>query len=309
MQWVSAIVEGRYRILEKVAERGTAEIFRALDVRLERVVALEVLRQAHREQPALTQSFEDEVRAMVRMTHPNVVRVYDYGRADGCDFMAMEYVRGHTLGAYPFGGVLASKTESGRLAGQLLAGLAAVRRAGITHPYVTPEDILVNEAGILKIAGFGIGQDIQAGAADEVGSRFSNSQSQVPVAASGQDLPSIGLMMCRLLSEPMLCELERQLEVSNLQKLYDGTLPMGLLLNPSEPRTGAIERNSGRKDEDGRAGGRNALDADEGGCRPSERVAPSGVSASDPTTALPVAHTGSPEADTIWFPALQRFSR
>ncbi len=72
MQWVSAIVEGRYRILEKVAERGTAEIFRALDVRLERVVALEVLRQAYREQPALTQSFEDEVRAMVRMAHPNI---------------------------------------------------------------------------------------------------------------------------------------------------------------------------------------------------------------------------------------------
>jgi serine/threonine-protein kinase len=76
-----AIAGERYRVLEKIGEGGSTEVFRARDVRLDRLVALKVLRDAYQEQEVFVQSFGEEVRAMARMTHPNIVRVYDYDRA------------------------------------------------------------------------------------------------------------------------------------------------------------------------------------------------------------------------------------
>ncbi len=167
MQSLPAVVSRRYRILGKVGEGCTTEVFRVLDMRLQRVVALKVLRKPYREQPAFTQAFEDEARAMARITHPNIVRVYDYDRAHGYSVIVMEYVHGRTLKAYLSGHALLAEKENRRLAGQLLDALSAVRGTGIAHPLLTPEEVLVTEAGTFKIVG--IGKLGEAGGVDEVG--------------------------------------------------------------------------------------------------------------------------------------------
>ena len=295
-QLVYTMVGGRYRILEKVTEGSTTEVFKALDVRLQRVVALKILREAYQEQEALARSFEDEARAMARITHRNIVRVYDYDQAEGHSFTVMEYVRGRTLKAYLSGTALPAEEESARLAEQLLEGLSAVRRAGITHASVRPEDVLVNPAGTLKIAGFGIGKVVEAEGVDQVGMRFSNSQYLASQATPGHDPHVVDLIMCRLPSGALLCEPQHRLEVSTPQNLDDR-----MLLAASSPRRGVLEKASGREAEGRHAGSRHELDALRGGYRAAERVA----AGSDPTIAMPVVNQCSPQADTIRFPTIR----
>ncbi len=166
-EWFYTVVAGRYHILREIGHGHATDIFRALDSRLGRVVALRILRKSYGESPVLAKQFEDEARAMACVTHPNVVRVYDYDWEDGRGFMVMEYVHGRTLKAYLSGHALLAEKENRRLAGQLLDALSAVRGTGIAHPLLTPEEVLVTEAGTFKIVG--IGKLGEAGGVDEVG--------------------------------------------------------------------------------------------------------------------------------------------
>ncbi len=166
-EWFYTVVAGRYHILREIGHGHATDIFRALDSRLGRVVALRILRKSYGESPVLAKQFEDEARAMACVTHPNVVRVYDYDWEDGRGFMVMEYVHGRTLKAYLSGHALLAEKENRRLAGQLLDALSAVRGTGIAHPLLTPEEVLVTEAGTFKIVG--IGKLGEAGGVNEVG--------------------------------------------------------------------------------------------------------------------------------------------
>jgi serine/threonine-protein kinase len=159
---VGRVLDGRYAVERRLARGGMATVYRALDRRLDRVVAVKVMHPALADDEEFVARFIREARAAARLSHPNVVAVYDQGADDGVVFLVMEYVSGRTLRA-----VL---REHGRLtAGQalrilqpVLAALAAAHAAGIVHRDVKPENVLIAEDGTVKVADFGLARAVQS---------------------------------------------------------------------------------------------------------------------------------------------------
>src|SRR5829696_1909240 len=92
------LLSGRYRLIDKIGEGGAAEVFRARDVRLDRIVAIKLLRPQYTSDPASRNRFIIEARTAAGLSHPNIVDIYDFGEAsDGAMFIAMQYVEGQNL--------------------------------------------------------------------------------------------------------------------------------------------------------------------------------------------------------------------
>jgi serine/threonine protein kinase len=280
-QPLPALVGGRYRVLEKVGDGGMTELYGAMDVRLDRLVVLKVLREPCRDHEDFARSFEDGARALAQIAHPNVARVYDCDRSDGRSVIVMEYVRGRTLRAYLSGYALPAE-EGRRLAGQLLAGLCAVHCVGITHTSVSPEDILVSTAGALKIIDLGIGTAIGAG---EVGTPASGCRYRVPQVTPGHSPHAVGSIACRLLSRTLQSEPERWLD--------DGDLGIDV-----------VWRTSPRGADRPPPVDRNVADAPAGRCLASGRTATPGIGGSDPTIAVTAVRADGSDADTVRFPTI-----
>jgi len=94
---VGRVLDGRYQIQERIARGGMATVYRALDTRLDRLVAVKVMHPALAEDPEFVSRFAREARAAAKLSHPNVVAVFDQGNDDGTVFLAMELIPGHTL--------------------------------------------------------------------------------------------------------------------------------------------------------------------------------------------------------------------
>ncbi|WP_298586867.1 Stk1 family PASTA domain-containing Ser/Thr kinase [uncultured Kocuria sp.] len=151
------LLEGRYELGPRIARGGTATVYRAVDTRLERVVAVKLMHGHLAEDPAAADRFVREARAAARLSHPHVVSVLDQGHApDGVPYLVMEHVEGSTLrdllrrrGALPPGEALA-------LLEPVLDGLAAAHRAGLVHRDVKPENVLIAGTGRVTVADFGL---------------------------------------------------------------------------------------------------------------------------------------------------------
>ncbi|MBO0842196.1 MAG: serine/threonine protein kinase, partial [Nocardioides sp.] len=155
------VLDGRYRIVEKVAKGGTATVYVAHDQRLDRVVAVKVMHDHLDEDGNFAERFVREARSAAKLSHPNVVAVYDQGEDDGVAFLAMEFIDGHTLRD-----TIAAQAPLG--AGKALAylepilsALAAAHRIGIVHRDIKPENVLLTTgpASIsqrVKVVDFGL---------------------------------------------------------------------------------------------------------------------------------------------------------
>jgi serine/threonine-protein kinase len=184
---LGSLIDGRYRIRGRVARGGMATVYTATDERLERTVALKIIHptQAQAAQGRLAgflARFTDEAKTIARLTHPNVVAVYDQGTHDGLPYLVMEYVRGRTLRD-----ILAERRrlnpgEALAILEQMLAAIAAAHRAGLVHRDVKPENVLVAEApsggsgnlvdSVVKVADFGLAHAVEASAEDDSGSQL-----------------------------------------------------------------------------------------------------------------------------------------
>ena len=146
---------GHYEILEPIGSGGMGEVYRARDTKLDRQVALKLLREELTTDPRRVKRFEQEARAASALNHPNIVHIYDIGEHEGRPFIAMELVEGRTLRALLDSGPLPTKTLLD-LGTQLAEGLAKAHAAGIVHRDLKPENIVVTEEGLLKILDFGL---------------------------------------------------------------------------------------------------------------------------------------------------------
>jgi serine/threonine protein kinase len=152
---------GRYRVGAVLGRGGMAEVYDAIDERLGRSVAVKVLRPELAANPAIRRRFESEARAAARLSHPNVVAVYDTGEDAGTPYIVMERLPGETLADR----MAAGPVEVGwlrRVAGDVLAALAAAHAAGIIHRDIKPGNILTAPDGGAKVADFGIAKSVEA---------------------------------------------------------------------------------------------------------------------------------------------------
>ncbi len=154
---------GRYVLLGKVGEGGMGVVYSAFDPELDRRIAVKVIRsEAAAASEEAKQQLRQEARAMARLTHPNVVRVYDVGRQGGLVYIAMEYVDGVDLGRFAsrhsdsWRTVFAACIEAGR-------GLLAAHEAGLVHRDFKPSNVLCANDGRVLVADFGLTRLLRPG--------------------------------------------------------------------------------------------------------------------------------------------------
>ena len=153
---VGRVLDGRYRVESLIATGGMATVYLGTDTRLDRTVALKVMHAELANDEDFVRRFVGEARSVARLSHPNVVAVYDQGADGRTLYLAMEYVPGRTLRDL--------MNERGRLSPRdaldimdgILGGLAAAHAAGIAHRDVKPENVLLTSGHSVKVADFGL---------------------------------------------------------------------------------------------------------------------------------------------------------
>ena len=161
---------GHYRVDVRIGSGGMGEVFRAFDTRLNRPVAVKLMRDAHTEQAAIVQRFLREARAASALNHPNIVTIHEVGETPSGElFIVQELIDGRTLRALiEERQTLATTVDIGR---QVARALGAAHAAGIVHRDVKPENIMVRADGYVKVLDFGLARvvDYQAARAIDHG--------------------------------------------------------------------------------------------------------------------------------------------
>ncbi|KNB53072.1 serine/threonine protein kinase [Streptomyces caatingaensis] len=164
------MLDGRYRIEARVAAGGMATVYRALDTRLDRVVAVKVMHPALAGDAVFVERFIREAKSAARLDHPNVVGVYDQGTDGAYVYLAMEYVAGCTLrDVLRERGALQPRAALD-IVEPVLAALGAAHRAGLVHRDMKPENVLIGDDGRVKVADFGLVRAVGTHSATSTGS-------------------------------------------------------------------------------------------------------------------------------------------
>ncbi|WP_116452488.1 Stk1 family PASTA domain-containing Ser/Thr kinase [Blastococcus litoris] len=157
---VGLVLEGRYRLEERLARGGMSTVYAATDLRLHKTVAVKVMAEHLAHDPTFVDRFTREARAAAMLSHPNVVGVSDQGTDQGLVFLVMELVRGRTLRDLLTARGRLTVAEAFAVLEPVLAGLTAAHRAGIVHRDIKPENVLIGVDGVVKVADFGLARAV-----------------------------------------------------------------------------------------------------------------------------------------------------
>ncbi len=237
---VGTIIGDRYEILEKVGSGGMADVFRAKCHRLNRFVAIKILKQEYSEDTKFVTKFRGEAQAVACMSHPNIVGIYDVGEEDGMYYIVMELVDGITLKKYiEEKGKLTVKEAVG-ISLQIANGLDAAHRNNIIHRDIKPQNILIARDGTAKVTDFGIAKAASSNTitANAMGSvhYISPEQARGGYSDEKSDIYSLGVTMYEMLSGtlPFTGESAVAIALAHIQEdasplaAIDGTIPKGI---------------------------------------------------------------------------------
>ena len=185
---VGETLSNRYRMVARLAGGGMGEVYRAHDLLLDRAVAVKVLQPNLASDPELVARFKAEARAAARLTHPNVVGVYDWGSEDEHTYyMVMEYVAGTDLRDVLVTRGSVDPSRALEIAIGVCDALAAAHDGGLVHRDVKPENVLISRAGTVKVADFGIAAVADADRTMPGGSISGTMRYLAPEQASGRE--------------------------------------------------------------------------------------------------------------------------
>ncbi len=199
----------RYQLQEPIGRGGMATIYRGHDTRMDRVVAIKVLREVYSTDPKFVTRFQREAKAASALQHPNIVQVYDYGQSDGNYFIVMELIEGTDLRRYLRSRGVLAIDRAIIIAHDVALGLGAAHRRGIVHRDVKPQNILVGRDGSIKLTDFGIAsvyKDINAERLTTTGMTLGTVQYYAPEQAQGEivnpaaDVYALGIVMYEMLT-------------------------------------------------------------------------------------------------------------
>jgi len=200
------LLAARYRIERPLGQGGMATVYLAHDEELDRPIALKILADNLAGDATFRDRFEREARLAARLSHPNVVRVFDVGESDGRPFIVMEYVEGDTLADELVRHGPLPPARAVELALQICSGLEAAHASGLVHRDVKPRNLLLRPDGVLKIADFGIARAAESTRVTEIGTILGTAAYLAPEQAQGleatpaADLYSVGAVLYELLT-------------------------------------------------------------------------------------------------------------
>ncbi len=193
------IIGKRYEIISRVGSGGMADVYKAEDHKLNRLVAIKVLKPEFREDTGFIARFRKEAQAAAKLSHPNIVNVYDVGEDRGLYYIVMELVEGITLRNYIMKKGKLSVKEATSIAIQVSLGLEAAHNQGIVHRDVKPQNIIISTDGKVKLSDFGIAKASNSNTitANVMGSVHYSSPEQVRggFADYKSDIYSLGITM------------------------------------------------------------------------------------------------------------------
>jgi len=196
----------RYRQMQVLGHGGMATVELAHDLELDRPVAIKRLAASLATNDEFKQRFVREARLAARLSHPNIVAVYDVGEDDGLPFIVMEYVDGETLADLLHRRGRLEPDEAVALALQACAGLETAHEAGLVHRDVKPQNLLVTPGGTVKIADFGIARSLDGTQLTQAGTVLGTAGYLAPEQAAGEtvtaaaDVYALGAVLYELLT-------------------------------------------------------------------------------------------------------------
>jgi len=203
---VGQLLDGRYRVEAHLARGGMATVYLGTDTRLDRTVALKVMHAELANDEDFVRRFVAEARSVARLSHPNVVAVYDQGADGRILYLAMEYVPGRTLRDLLHERTRLRPREALDIIEGVLSGLAAAHAAGIAHRDVKPENVLLGDANTLKVADFGLARLLSAATHTKSGLLIGTAAYLAPEQVAGgradfrTDVYAAGIMLFELLT-------------------------------------------------------------------------------------------------------------
>ena len=234
------IIDGRYRVLERLGSGGMAEVYLAEDQLLGRQVALKVLHQHFAEDQEFVERFRREASSAAGLSHQNIVGIFDRGEWNGTYYIAMEYVAGRSLKAIVREQGALDPAVAIDIVVQILRGARFAHRRGVVHRDLKPHNVILDEEGRARVTDFGIAR---AGASDMTltGSIMGTAQYLSPEQAQGQavsaasDLYSVGVILYELLTGVVPFEGETAVAIAFKQVSAEPSPPSAL--NPALPVT------------------------------------------------------------------------
>ena len=215
---------GRFRLERELGRGGMASVYLGRDTELDRPVALKVLSEALAADDAFRQRFEREARLAARLSHPNLVGVYDVGEDEGRPFIVLEYVKGENLAELLSRRGRLPPDEARGLALHAARAHAHVHEAGLVHRDVKPQNLILRGDGTLKLADFGIARAAEATALTQAGTILGTAAYLAPEQALGEevtaaaDVYSLGAVLYELVTGQPPFEIETLAELAEKQR-------------------------------------------------------------------------------------------
>jgi len=244
-----AILNDRYRLLERIGSGGMATVFKAQDITLRRLVAVKLLHPGLTGDERFLRRFQREAHAAANLSHPNIVTIHDFGSAESESqgtrhYIVMEYVPGRTLKQL----IQEYMAETGEplpvsraleLAIQIAAGIGYAHRAGFVHCDVKPQNVIVTPDDRVKVADFGIARAMSEVSAHLTGNLWGTPQYMAPEQAAGEpatpasDVYAVGVILFELLTGRLPFDAEN-LPALALKQMQEPPPPVSQF-NPSVP--------------------------------------------------------------------------
>lgn len=254
---MSTLLGNRYELIERIGDGGMAEVYRAHDKMLDRFVAVKILHPQFTSDEAFVKRFRREAQGAAKLSHPNIVSIYDVGECDGKYYIVMEYVKGETLkdkikreGPLPINTAL-------QIAEEIASALENAHANNLVHCDIKPHNILLNESGHVKVADFGIARATSSSTITYTGSvigsvhYFSPEQAKGHTISPKSDIYSLGIVMYEMLTGQVPFNGETAVSIA-IKHLQEAPIPPHELRSDIPPLVEAIILKAMDKNPDNR---------------------------------------------------------
>ena len=203
---LGTMLSGRYEVLKRIGSGGMADVYMAKDHKLNRNVAVKVLKSEYVEDEKFLRKFETEAQAVARLSHPNIVNIYDVGIEDGINYIVMELAEGITLKEYIRKKGYLNPKETVEISMQIASAISHAHKNHIIHRDIKPQNILVSDTGIIKVTDFGIAKATSSNTVTSTATAMGSVHYISPEQAKGRfcdeksDIYSLGITMYEMVT-------------------------------------------------------------------------------------------------------------
>jgi serine/threonine protein kinase/tetratricopeptide (TPR) repeat protein len=204
-----AVLGKRYEIQDQLGEGGMGAVYKAKDLELERVVALKVIRPELAGRPEILQRFKQELILARKITHRNVIRIFDLGESEGIKYITMEFIEGRDLKSLMLEQGKLSSEQAVNIIQQMCLALEAAHSEGVVHRDLKPQNVMLDKQGKASVMDFGIARSLEPGGMTQTGALIGTPEYMSPEQVRGEhpdvrsDLFTVGIIFYELLSGQM----------------------------------------------------------------------------------------------------------